>query len=399
MRRRRDALGLARATRYAEVVSSVKGEVVDLGTPVRRDALLALADLRLSNPDPAVLDAIHAATLDPDEEVAMAAVEALVAAAEDIAAQDTLIRAAASTLIAVGRERPRLRALEGIASFGPGAPALLAREIVQRKGTSPLTERDRDALMLVLEATTGDTGADVHVLDVLTDALADSRQEVRDRVDQAFRWFGGEALEHLLAALQQPSTRTQATSALGATGHLRAVPALCDALVDENPEVRRAAAHALGQIKTPRAVEALLRATDDEDYVVRAEAMGALDGLGTVGIVASIDSLARASRPLAPTSAPRSLTVAAEPEDQLEAPAAAEAEAERAIPELDEPAHSAPTPQPQMPVDAGAAGSLDAAATNGGRILWPGLRRILEQRSVIEQTRGASQESESSGGL
>jgi HEAT repeat protein len=393
MRRRKDARGLARAAHYAEIVEGVQGEVMDLGTPIRREALMALAELTLpAPPDLEILEAIFAATRDSDEDVAMAAVDALFAASEHEAAQEALIRAAAASLTLAGHDRARSRALDGIPSFGPGAAGLLVREMLGREGDGGLTEQDRLDVLQILEATTGETVANVHSLNVLTEALSSPRRVVRTRVDQAFRWFGGEALDHLLAALHDPSTRPQAASALGAAGHVDAVPALCDALLDQAPEVRREAAHALGQIKTPRAVEALLRATDDGEYSVRVEAIEALDGLGTVGIVASIDSLARASRPLAPTSSPRAIAPAAEEKHEpLDTPPAT-INSEQPVGAGVAMEESRPEPLLPDPYERDAATSIDAAAANGSRILWPGLRRILEQRRAIERSSSASPE-------
>jgi HEAT repeat protein len=52
--------------------------------------------------------------------------------------------------------------------------------------------------------------------------------------------------------------------ALGKIGDPQALPALLEALKDENGYVRRAAAEALGEIGDPQAVPALLEALKDE---------------------------------------------------------------------------------------------------------------------------------------
>lgn len=380
--RSEDAQGLARAARYVEIVVGTQGEVMDLGTAVRRDALLALAQLGApSATDPETLEAIVAGTQDANEEVALAGVEALLSVAEDPRAGEALVQAAAWWLPSAGHPQAHARALEGVASLGSGAVATFATHMLERDGPALLSGDDRDALLWLVEVSTGVASGEL--LDALTACLGHEREVVRERADQAFRWFGRDAVEHLLEALLHPRTRAAAASAVGATGDLRAVPALCEALVDENSEVRRAAARALGQIKTPRAVESLLRATDDEDYVVRAEAMTALDGLGTVGVVASIESLARTSRPLAPAAeAPRlAVTAGSEPTGEPSAPP----ERPDVVPDR-EPARPDVPAAPSPAVEAG----IEYLATrNGERKLWPGLRRVLEQGETVARSREA----------
>ncbi|MGC8880568.1 MAG: HEAT repeat domain-containing protein, partial [Anaerolineae bacterium] len=71
--------------------------------------------------------------------------------------------------------------------------------------------------------------------------------------------------------------RQAAARALGKIGDAAAVPALIEALRDEDEDVRQAAAEALGKIGDAAAVPALIEALRDEDMWVRraaAEALG-----------------------------------------------------------------------------------------------------------------------------
>ena len=81
------------------------------------------------------------------------------------------------------------------------------------------------------------------------------------------------------ALMQDPSykVRVQAALVLGKLNDRRAVPALMQALKDENESVRGVAATSLGRIGDRSAANALLQATTDPSEFVRAQAKKALE--------------------------------------------------------------------------------------------------------------------------
>src|SRR4051812_19582311 len=89
-----------------------------------------------------------------------------------------------------------------------------------------------------------------------------------DRIDELTRTL-----------MQDPSykVRVQAALVLGKLKDKRAVPALMQALHDENESVRGVAAGSLGQIGDKSAANALLSATNDASEFVRGQAKRALE--------------------------------------------------------------------------------------------------------------------------
>ena len=81
------------------------------------------------------------------------------------------------------------------------------------------------------------------------------------------------------ALMQDPSykVRVQAALVLGKLLDKRAVPALMQALKDENESVRGVAATSLGRIGNKAAANALLQATNDSSEFVRTQAKKALE--------------------------------------------------------------------------------------------------------------------------
>ncbi len=85
------------------------------------------------------------------------------------------------------------------------------------------------------------------------------------------------------ALMQDPSykVRVQAAIVLGKLADKRAVPALIQALRDENESVRGVAATSLGRIGDKSAANALLQATNDSSEFVRAQARKALEAVSS----------------------------------------------------------------------------------------------------------------------
>lgn len=80
-----------------------------------------------------------------------------------------------------------------------------------------------------------------------------------------------------LKAAKDPRVRAQTIVILGGTGKPEAVPALCDALKDEEVIVRTASANALGDLHTTEAVACLKGALGDRDASVKAAIQRAID--------------------------------------------------------------------------------------------------------------------------
>jgi HEAT repeat protein len=85
--------------------------------------------------------------------------------------------------------------------------------------------------------------------------------------------------------------RQAAARVLGQIGDRQAIPALIQALQDEDRDVRQAAAEALGQIGDPQAIPALIQALQDEDRDVR---QAAAEALGQIGDPQAIPALIQA---------------------------------------------------------------------------------------------------------
>jgi HEAT repeats len=91
------------------------------------------------------------------------------------------------------------------------------------------------------------------------------------------------------ALMQDPSykVRVQAALILGKLNDRRAVPALVQALRDENESVRGVAATSLGRIGDRSAASALQQATNDPSEFVRSQAKKALDQFAGGGVPTS----------------------------------------------------------------------------------------------------------------
>jgi hypothetical protein len=110
----------------------------------------------------------------------------------------------------------------------------------------------------------------------------------------ALSGIGMPAVPALLDALknQDPSVRSGAASALGNIGDPQVIPALLDALKDQDGSVRSEAVNALGFIRDPQVIPALLEALKDQDGSVRSGAASALGYTGDPQVIpALLDAL------------------------------------------------------------------------------------------------------------
>jgi len=279
--------GLTGALEHSDFVFDRQGGRVDLGAPVRRDAVDALAD----QTDPQVIADLVKRLSDEHEAVRLSAIRALRGRHEDQVVR-ALAGGAASWPVPEGNAS-RTEALGALLDIDdPRTLELLVIAMVHRDGDRPLGEVDEGVLGAVL-ATDGDTAGDVAWR--VVPALSHDRVEVRLRAETMLGWLAPHSVEPLVAALERPEMRGRAAQVLGEVRDSRAVGPLIDMVFDHDPAVRRTVVRALGQIKDPSAALVLLRSSRDPDYGVRSAALGALDELGTAGVMMAIAELQQSS--------------------------------------------------------------------------------------------------------
>jgi HEAT repeat protein len=298
LRRRGKVDGLVAAARFRDEIVDRDGRLVDLGAPVRRDAVLALADF--SEPD--ALAAVARAVGDDSSAVRRAALSALVGR-EDPVAVEALVRA----VLTWGNQsdlRARDEAAEALSMLAEQNDGLVAETI----GLTYLILNEppaRDAMeMTMLRRFLASSSDDV--LDPLVyEAIANlaSRHPVRRaRAGWLLAVFPEASLGPLRASLAHPDVRLAAAEALGAIGDSMATPDLTAMLTVDDASARRAAALALARIRDPRAIEHLLAVAFDEDLSVRDAAIEALDVFGTLALICAVAmpprSLPQAGMPL-----------------------------------------------------------------------------------------------------
>jgi hypothetical protein len=288
LRRRGDVEGLRAALAHRDLVFDVEGRPVDLGAPVRREAVAALGELGGREAAEALLDALH----DHDPAVRLGAVRSLRGARERLAV-DGLIAAALSW-----PEHPhgaaRSEAIEALVELSdPYVVERFALALAHRSnGAGPRPEHHG-----LWQRVVGSGGQDGRLqttaVEAMVVALRYGDAQLQRGAERVLGWIGEPSVGHMIDALADPRLRRAAASVLGEARDSRAVEGLTRVCADGDPEVRRTAVWALGEIRDPRAVEALLCASTDPVYDVRAEAANALDKLGTVAAVMAIGSWLR----------------------------------------------------------------------------------------------------------
>jgi hypothetical protein len=286
LQRRGDVAGLIEALGRHDWTSDGDGRLIDVAVRDRVDAANALRELGAAQD--AVLP-LTTALQDRQPAVRGAALEAL-AAAELRGATHAIARAVAgwrSSELEDLRERGVLLLMQ---REDPDLAVVFAEAIVEDPSYEPL---DRDAGVILRRLTSSSGGSDVAtaLAERLVDRLRTGTPQSGARVGALLAGLGEDAVEPLMAALDDPATQRAVIPALGAVGDRRAVPELASLLFDEDPVIRVRAAEALGAIRDPQATEALLRATGDEDAAVRDAAQVALDALGNIGVILGVAAL------------------------------------------------------------------------------------------------------------
>ncbi|NER51449.1 MAG: NTPase (NACHT family), partial [Symploca sp. SIO1A3] len=137
----------------------------------------------------------------------------------------------------------------------------------------------------------GEIGTEA-AIPALTQALQDEDDIVRWDAAQALRKIGGTetAISALIQALQDEhySVRSSAAKPLDKIGTETAILALTQSLQDEDYQVRRNAVIALGEIGTEAAIPALTQSLQDEEWFVRISAAVALGEIGTEAAIPAL---------------------------------------------------------------------------------------------------------------
>jgi HEAT repeat protein len=283
LERKPDVDGLVRALGYEDPITDRDGQFADLGAPVRREAVEALARIGTAAADDGLLRALG----DPEASVRAAAARGLRGRSDSRVTE-------ALTAAAVEWTEPqfasaRTEAVEALASLGDPAVARGAAAALLGR-TSDLDDGDADVLRRLTEA--GGHDAAGTTVDDLVGRLRKGDPSTRARA--LLVWLAPHSVEPLIRTLDDPVAQVDAAVALGAAHDSRAVERLCSlVLTGETPAARAAAAWALGEIMDQAAVPTLLAAAADEDYRVRREAVASFDRLGNPAIALAMSTLVR----------------------------------------------------------------------------------------------------------
>jgi HEAT repeat protein len=278
---REDVEGLVAAAGFKDLLRATEGRVIDRGTEIRAQAVLALGELGHE----AGNGTVTAALRDPSDQVRSVAIRVLYQRGE----VSPLAQALGWLPAESGNSRAlALRALLELKK--PGTAQSVVRALVWAPGERPLAELDVALVHTLVQA---DTRADVanEVVDELLTALCDDRNEVSERAEELLLRLAPASVQGVIAELEGGSAPERAAALLGRIGDTRALHPLVEALEHREISVRIEAASALGELREPAAVEPLLRATRDHNVDLRAQAGQALDCLGTAAVVVGMSAI------------------------------------------------------------------------------------------------------------
>jgi pimeloyl-ACP methyl ester carboxylesterase len=267
----RKAQGLINALRFQDLVADENGELVDLGTSRRRDAVVKLGYLDGRQIADALTDS------------AMKDGDPLVRQLAGIALARILSRSY-QRMLTMGSADPRPTVRQSEESLiGPG-------EVGRRfllVADDDLIDEHRQLLLSVFGATS-EEGLGSVIVEQLAETLDDPSPSVIDRAIGLIARHASGPLDPLIGALEDPARTAAAARALGEVRDNRALGVLIAHLSAPDKAVRRACVWALGEISDSRAVTALVSATSDDAYEVRSEALRALEKLGAVGVIGGV---------------------------------------------------------------------------------------------------------------
>ena len=281
--RKGDVDGLIKAAGHTELIRGPDGRTVDVGAPIREEALFALRDVA---PDRAG-DLFVAALGDSSDRVRTAAVVALYEWGES----ERLAEAVATLPAASGKAHAT--AVEALFRLhNAGSSSRLADALVRRRDDHPLSEQEQALVPALLRAEERPEAAG-EVVQLLISALGHEREIVVERAETLLVRLGPPSIEALVRELAGGTTPHRAAALIGEIKGSLALQPLVAALSHPDARVRGESCSALGKLRDPAAVEPLLQATRDPEHNVRVLAMAALDGMGTVAIAVSIAALLR----------------------------------------------------------------------------------------------------------
>jgi HEAT repeat protein len=280
--RREDIEGLLEAASFQELTRNSAGAAIDLGIPVRTDAILALGTVAPDRSQEAISAGLH----DPADRVRCAAVRVLHALDEGGVLADAL------RWLPPGEGNSRKLAVQAILDLRNSVrPSAVADAIVHREDDDLLGEQDARLILALLEKD-GAHATDA-VLELLVRALGDERGIVVDRAAEILVRLTPESTDTLVRELRMGSNAADAAYVLGRIGDPHTLDALVKALRHRNARVRAESAAALAELQDPVAVKPLLRATHDTEHNVRRQARKALDRMGTVAVIVGVAELLR----------------------------------------------------------------------------------------------------------
>jgi HEAT repeat protein len=270
-----DVQALSEAVRFQDRRRDHQGHADDRGSPVRREAVLALGRLGVEAGNGAVAAALE----DPVDSVRTAAVEVLSERGEV-----TELSKALHWLPGGRGTSRRLAAQAVLEQRTPESAGIAAAALVRAPGEGPLSDADNDFIHALAEPAGRRKPVNGVVRELLS-ALADEREAVADRAEELLVKLAPASTRAVVRELRTGASPERAIAVLSGIGDSTAVLGLIEGLERDNVDLRIQAAAALGWLRHLDAVEPLLRATRDQHPDVRAEATQALDRMGTAAVI------------------------------------------------------------------------------------------------------------------
>ena len=282
--RKGDVDGLIKAAVHTELIPGPDGgTTVDVGVPIREEALFALRDVAPDRAGHVFVTALG----DSSDRVRTAAVVALYERGDSEPLAEAVARLPAA------RGKARATAVQALFNLhNAGSSSGLADALVHRRDYYPLSEEEEALVPALLRAEERPEAAG-EVVQLLISALGHEQEIVAERAEALLVRLGPASIEALVRELAGGATPHRAAAVIGEIKDARALQPLVAALSHPDARVRSQSCSALGELRDPAAVEPLLQATRDPEHKVRVLAGAALDGMGTVAIALSVAALLR----------------------------------------------------------------------------------------------------------
>ena len=281
--RKGDVDGLIKAANHTEFVAGPDGTTVDVGTPIREEALFALRDVAADRGG----DVFVAALGDSSDRVRTAAVLALYQRGDSERIADAV------AILPAASGKSRALAVKALLELHTaGSSSALAAALVYRRDSHQLSEEEVALVPALLRAEQR-PAAEGEVVGLLISALGDEQDIVAERAEALLVRLGPASIEALIGELAGGANPHRAAALIGEIQDARAVRPLVAALSHPDARVRSQCCSALGKLRDPVTVEPLLEATRDSEHEVRVLAGAALDRMGTAAIALSVAALLR----------------------------------------------------------------------------------------------------------